>query len=372
MIDLKGQSKEELERFFAEQGEKSFRASQLVKWMYLKRISDFEAMTDFGRKLRRKLEEQAFIGELNLVRRQVCGRGDTEKFLFSLSDGNLVESVLMSYEDHLGPSRLTACISTQVGCAMGCGFCATSQGGLVRNLTAGEIVDQIVQMQKNIDGSQRRIANIVYMGMGEPFLNYENVMKSLGILNDPEGIAVGMRHMALSTCGVVPGIVRLAGEGIQVKLAVSLHSPFDSVRSRLMPINGKYPISALLESLRFYQRETGRRVTFEYALIRGVNDRPCDSERLAELLEGLTSFINMIPLNPVAGSGMERSPEKNIRRFQEYLVSRGIRATVRKERGVDIDAACGQLRKRHGEREREEKLQREAPASAGTEEDGLF
>ncbi|MDQ7821859.1 MAG: 23S rRNA (adenine(2503)-C(2))-methyltransferase RlmN [Candidatus Eremiobacteraeota bacterium] len=345
-MDLKGMDLRELEEFFIVLGEEAYRGKQMMKWLYGKGESNFAAMTDYGRELRGRLSEAASIGQLKVVTRQVSSDGDAEKYLFALADGHLVESVLMSYEDHLGPSRMTACISTQVGCAMGCTFCASSIGGFVRNLTAGEIVDQVLQIQKEIASRQVRVANVVMMGTGEPLLNYDHVMKAVRILNHPDGIAIGVRHIAISTCGIVPGIERLATEGMQVKLAVSLHSANDEVRSSLMPVNRKYPLARLMESLQNYQRMTGRRVTIEYALIRGVNDGVHDAIALRELLRGLTALINLIPLNPVAEFSCQRSRDDSVERFKKVMDEAGIRTTVRKERGVDIDAACGQLRKK--------------------------
>lgn len=344
--DLKGLDTSEMEDFFVSIGEKPFRAKQMIKWIYQKGECDFDRMTDIGKKLREKLRSSAEVSSLKILRHQISACGDTEKFLFELKDGNCIESVIMSYEDHIGPSRLTACISSQVGCAMGCAFCATGKSGFTRNLSAGEIADQVIAIQREIAPSERRIANVVLMGMGEPLMNYDNVLKAIRLMNCAEGIGIGIRHIAISTCGLVPGINRLADEGIQTKLAVSLHSPFDESRSEMMPVNRKYPLPELMKALRNYQKKTGRRVTFEYAMIDGVNDGLDSAERLAELLSGLTSLINLIPLNNVTEYRAGRSPEGRIERFKSYMESRGIRTTVRKERGHDIDAACGQLRKR--------------------------
>ncbi len=344
--NLKGMTKEELYSFFEEIGEKSFRGLQMTKHMYQRGISDFDEMTDFGKKLRDKLKNIAYIEDIKTLRHLISSQKDTEKFLFGLSDGNCLESVIMSYEDHIGPSRLTACISTQVGCLMGCSFCATGKSGFIRNLTAGEIADQIIQMQKIIAPSERRIANVVMMGMGEPMLNYDNVMKAVDIINCAEGIAIGMRHIAISTCGIIPGIKKLAKEGIQVKLAVSLHSPFNEIRSKIMPINKKYPLPELMKALKEYQEITGRRITFEYAMIDGVNDDINSAEELARILEGFTALINLIPLNNVTEYGKKRSTDEKIEKFKSFMENKGIRTTIRKERGTDINAACGQLRKK--------------------------
>ncbi len=337
---------EQLEEFFASIGEPSYRAKQMMKWMYLRGESDFSTMSDFGKKLRDKLSLQAYISNLEIVSHLISSDGETEKFIFRLSDGLYIESVLMSYEERIGPSRLTACISTQAGCPMACSFCATGRAGFFRNLSAGEIVDQIIRMQKVVEPSQRRIANIVMMGMGEPFLNYDNVFDAVRILNHGDSIAIGIRHITISTCGIVPAIERLADEKLAVKLAVSLHSPFDEVRSSLMPINKKYPLALLMNSLHKYQEKTNKRITFEYALIKNVNDSLKDARELSALLKGLSAFVNLIPLNPVNGFDFRRSSDKDIEEFQKYMEKSGIKTTVRKEMGSDINAACGQLRDR--------------------------
>ncbi len=345
-INLKGMELHELESFFESVSEQPYRAKQMMKWMYLRGENDFSQMSDYSKKLRDKLAEVAFVGSLDLLRHQVASDGETEKYLFGLADGNQVESVLMSYEERIGPSRLTACISTQAGCAMGCSFCATAKNGFVRNLTAGEIADQVIQMQKLVAPSERRIANIVMMGMGEPLLNYDNVFSAIRILNHCDSIAIGIRHISISTCGIIPGIERMISEGLQVKLAVSLHSALDAVRTSIMPINKKYPLVELIKTLRDYQNTTGRRITFEYALIKDVNDGIDDAKALLKLLEGFTAFINLIPLNPVSGFAYERSSSRSIESFRSFMEAGGIKTTVRKEMGTDIDAACGQLRKR--------------------------
>lgn len=345
-IDLKGMGLDELERFFETIGELPFRAKQMMKWMYLRGENDFEVMTDFSKKLRSKLTEHAFISSLKIVKNLKSSDGETEKFLFELEDGEIIESVLMSYEERIGPSRLTACISTQVGCAMGCKFCATAKNGFIRNLTSAEIADQILRMQKIIAADEKRIANIVMMGMGEPLLNYDNVFSAIRLLNHSDSIAIGIRHITISTCGIVPEIKRLSEEGLQVKLAVSIHSPFDEVRTSLMPINRKYPLKDLMAALKNYQDKTNRRITFEYALIKGVNDDLESAKALANLMDGLTAFVNLIPLNPIKEFSNERSSSSAIEAFKNLMEKKGIKTTIRKEMGVDIDAGCGQLRKR--------------------------
>jgi 23S rRNA (adenine2503-C2)-methyltransferase len=345
-VQLKGLNQEEIDEFITSIGEPSYRGKQLFKWIYQKGETDFDKMTDFGKALRSTLALHAEVSAIEVLQVQHSLSGDTEKYLFRLHDGHLIESVVMSYEDHIGPSRMTACISTQVGCAMGCRFCASAVGGVKRNLTCGEIVDQVLQLQLHLASREMRVANVVMMGIGEPFENYDQVMAAVKLLNHPDGLTIGSRHMAISTCGVIPGIMRFADEGIQVKLAISLHSPFDDVRSSLMPINRKYPLADLMKALRHYQDTTGRRITIEYALIQGVNDREEDARALLELLNGFTALINLIPLNLVREYGLERTSRSQAERFRAWLDEEGIRTTIRKERGIDIDAACGQLRRK--------------------------
>ncbi len=344
--ELKGMNQAELEEFFISIGYERYRGKQMMKWLYQKIEKDFHAMTDFGKELRTLLSEKARISELAHVTRYDSKEMNTEKYVFRLEDGNLIESVLMSYEDHLGPSRMTACISTQVGCAMGCTFCASEKGGFTRDLTCGEIIDQVLQLEKYIRPREMRVANVVMMGIGEPLLNYDNVIRAVRLLTHTDGLAIGTRHIAISTCGIVPGIEKLTGEGLQIKLAVSLHSTRDHTRSSLMPINRKYPISKLMQSLKRYQEETGRRITVEYALIKGLNDSPDDARALGELLKGFTALINLIPLNKISEFPQERSLDETAQRFKHILDGYGIRTTIRKERGLDIDAACGQLRRK--------------------------
>jgi 23S rRNA (adenine2503-C2)-methyltransferase len=345
-VNLKGMNQEELESFFISLGHEPYRGKQMMKWMYQKGDTDFGSMTDFGKPLRELLTEKASISELELVTQKHSREKNTQKYVFALSDGHLIESVIMSYEDHLGPSRMTACISTQVGCAMGCTFCASSLGGLKRSLTAGEIVDQVLQLQKILKTREMRIANVVMMGIGEPLENLANVLKAVKLLVHPDGICVGSRHIAISSCGIPQKIRELAEEPMQVKLAISLHSPDDAVRSRLMPINRKYPLGALVEALHYYHQKTNRRITIEYTLIKGLNDSEKDAIAVTELLKGLSTLINLIPLNAVPEFPYQRTPQPQVERFREWLEAGGIKATIRKERGLDIDAACGQLRRR--------------------------
>jgi 23S rRNA (adenine2503-C2)-methyltransferase len=278
------------------------------------------------------------------VRRVESRRKDTAKYLFALEDGNSVETVLMKYDEHLGPGRRTLCVSTQVGCRMGCSFCASAAGGFRRDLLAWEIVDQVLQVQKEIDPLAERVANVVLMGMGEPLANYDNSLKALRLMSHGDGLAIGWRHLAISTCGLVSGIRKLAGEHLPIRLAVSLHSARDDVRSRIMPINRKYPLRALMEACRAYQQETERRITFEYALMRDLNDSLEDARLLGDLLKDMHALVNLIPLNEVQGIPFHRSRKDRVARFAQILETYGLKVTIRRERGTDIAAACGQLR----------------------------
>jgi 23S rRNA (adenine2503-C2)-methyltransferase len=293
-------------------------------------------MTDLPKALREIIRKEGHFAPPEVARKQVSREDGTIKYLWRLADGNCVETVLMQY--HHGNS---VCISSQVGCAMGCAFCASTVGGRVRNLTAAEILDQVIFTQKD---SGLPISNIVLMGIGEPLDNYDNVMRFLQLVNHPAGINIGMRHISLSTCGLVPGIDRLAEEGLQLTLSVSLHAPDNETRSRLMPINKVFPVEKLLDACRRYFQTTGRRISYEYALIDGVNDTPAAASRLADLLAGTVAHVNLIPLNHVEESPLR--PSTRVGAFQRQLEKRGITATVRRRLGSDIDASCGQLRRK--------------------------
>lgn len=344
--DLKGLNLKEMEEFIETIGEKSYRARQIFPWIYLKGAAGFEEITNIGKALQKKLKETSVISSIKKINKVVSASKDTEKYLFRLDDGECVESVLMRYDDDLGPGRVTLCISTQVGCAMGCKFCASGISGLKRNLTAAEIVDQVIQIQKEIAAREERVANVVFMGIGEPLANYENVLKAVNLINSADGIAIGIRHIAISTCGLANQITRLAKENLQLRLAISLHAATDEIRNMVMPINKKFPLEDLLEACRQYQKATGRRITFEYALIEGRNDTAKDAERLEKLLRGIDCIINIIPLNAIPEFSYKRPPDKKGREFKKNLEARGFKVTFRRERGLDIDAACGQLRRR--------------------------
>ncbi|MFM8593428.1 MAG: 23S rRNA (adenine(2503)-C(2))-methyltransferase RlmN, partial [Chloroflexota bacterium] len=329
----------ELEARTTELGHPAFRARQMWTWAYRSLVPCYAEMTNLPAALRDTLQERLLFTTLETVRDLTADAGETIKTLYRTSDGELVETVLMLY-----PDRATVCISCQVGCAVGCAFCATGLGGLARNLTAGEMVAQVVGAARQAKERGRTITNIVMMGMGEPFHNYDETMKFITIVHDPEGMNLGARRITLSTSGVVPKILQLATEPLQVNLAVSLHSPNDELRSRLMPINDRYPIAELMAACRSYIKQTGRRISFEYALMRGINDSDEIALQLAALLRGILCHVNIIPLNPVDVLPYERPDPAGIERFAATLERAGIPTTVRYSRGLEIDAACGQLR----------------------------
>ncbi len=336
-INLKDLSQRELYEFIISLGEPKFRAAQIYKWLY-SGITDFDEMTNIPKSLREKLSENFIISSMKIEKRFVSSLDETRRYLLKLVDGNYIESVLMKY--HHGYSL---CISSQVGCAMSCRFCASTKNGKVRNLTSGEIVDQVLTVQRDLG---ERISNIVLMGVGEPLDNFENVTAFIENINNPLGLNIGQRHITLSTCGIVDKIYRLADMKPQITLAVSLHAANDKARSEIMPINKRYCIAELLKACGYYAEKTGRRLTFEYTLISGVNDFQKDARDLSLLLKGLLCHVNLIPVNSVEGTGFSPAKDKNIQEFLRILNSNGIPATVRRELGSDISAACGQLRSR--------------------------
>lgn len=344
--NLKDLMPHELEAFFKSLGEPAYKVRQLIRWMYVRFETDFEKMTDFSKALRARLAEVAYIPELTLDRLDKSEEQDTWKFLFRLEDGSLVEAVKMRYLEHLGPGRVAICISSQVGCAMACDFCASGLAGLKRHLSTWEIVDQIVQIQKAVAPLDERVANIVYMGIGEPLHNYENVLRSVRLANLGEGLGIGMRHIAISTSGLVPQINSLAAEKLPIRLAISLHATNDELRDKIMPVNRRWNIKSLLEACRSYQEATGRRITWEYVMLDEVNDSLSEADELGQMLQGIHSLVNLIPWNAVDGAVYQRSRPGRIRAFQERVEKWGVKCTVRAEKGADIDAACGQLRLR--------------------------
>jgi len=337
MTEISSLNFEELKQTIKELGLPQFRAKQIYQWLHIKNVDSFDKMTNIDKALRKKLSEQFTISVPEISRKLVSAIDGTQKYLFEFSDGESVESVLMRYK--YGNS---ICVSTQVGCAMGCTFCASTKAGRVRNLTAGEILGQIYRAQTD---SGERISHVVLMGIGEPLDNFDNVVKFLSMISDANGLNIGQRNISLSTCGVVPNIYRLAELDLQITLSVSLHAPTDEMRTGMMPINKKYPIGELMEACRSYVKTTGRRISFEYSLIKGVNDTPECAHKLCKLLGGMLCHVNLIPINSIEQSDYEKSDRKSIEEFKKIIEEHKITATVRRKLGADINAACGQLRR---------------------------
>ena len=335
MTDIKSMTKDELKNLMTELGEKPFRAKQIYSWLHEHLVTSYDEMGNIPGKLKEKLKDYP-IAALEMVDEQVSAIDGTRKYLFRLSDGYVVESVLMRYQH--GNS---VCISTQVGCRMGCKFCASTLAGKVRDLTPSEMLDQVLFTQLD---SGREISNIVLMGIGEPMDNRKNVLRFLELINHPDGMNIGMRHISLSTCGVVPGIDALAEDNLQLTLSVSLHAPDSATRSRIMPVNNAYDVEELFAACHRYFKKTGRRISFEYAMIDGVNDHDWQADLLAEKIHGMPGHVNLIPLNDVVES--EFKPSKRVAAFQKRLESHGLTATVRRSLGGDINASCGQLRRK--------------------------
>lgn len=318
----------------------AFRARQVWEWLYEHKVTRFAAMTNLSQDLRDRLEAEFQIGSLEPVTEIRSTDGWTVKQLWQLPDGQMIESVLMEYDS----IRRTACISTQAGCAMGCVFCATGQMGFARHLTAGEIVEQALHFARQLEVQGERLSNVVLMGMGEPLHNYDATLAAIARLNDEHGLNIGQRHITLSTVGLVPAIRRFADEKLQVGLAISLHAATDAERDKLLPVNKRWPLAVLMDAIRYYIEQTGRRVTFEWALIAGENDTVEQAERLGKLLHGLKSHVNLIPLNPTAGYGGRPSDPARVESFQAVLEAYHVGSTVRVRRGIDIQAGCGQLK----------------------------
>ena len=334
-------SMKDLQDYLEENQIKAFHAKQIFRWIYDKRIDDFDLMSDLSKDLIARLNEDFTISPLIVKDRQISKDG-TQKFLFELEDQTLVESVLMIFD-----YGFSACLSSQVGCNMGCSFCASGLLKKQRDLSAGEIVSQALMIQKQLDEDGERLGNIVVMGTGEPFDNYDNVMRAMNILNDPYGLQIGSRHISISTCGIVPGIIRFAKENLQYNLAISLHAPNDELRSSLMPVNRAYPLAVLFDALKEYSSLNNRRLTFEYLLLKGVNDSKKEADEIRDLLKGLNAYINLIPYNKVSEKDFETSDDENALRFYDLLKKNGVAVTLRQKKGDDIDAACGQLRANH-------------------------
>lgn len=334
---------QELKEWLVQQGEKPFRAEQVFDWLYVKRVTSFEEMTNLSKSLREKLAEHFRMDAMTVITRQISQDG-TVKFLFQLVDGHAIETVIMRH--NYGNS---VCVTTQVGCRIGCTFCASTLGGLKRNLEAGEIVAQVLQAQRYLDQENERASHVVVMGIGEPFENFENLLSFLQIINDNRGLNIGSRHITVSTSGIVPKIYEFAERGGQVNLAISLHAPNSELRTKLMPINRGFPLDKLLEACRYYIQKTGRRITFEYGLFGGQNDQPEHAEQLADLIGDMLCHVNLIPVNYVPERNYVRTPRNEIFRFKRILEERGINVTIRREHGSDIAAACGQLRAQYAE-----------------------
>ena len=333
--DIKSMTLEEITAAVREMGGPAFRGKQIFSWLH-RGVRSFEEMTNLSKPLREKLESAYYINTITVARKQQSKLDGTIKYLWELQDGNCIETVLMQY--HHGN---TVCISSQVGCRMGCAFCASTLGGKVRDLRPTELLDQVLFTQLD---SGRTISNIVLMGIGEPLDNLDNVLRFLELVNHPEGLNIGMRHISLSTCGILPGIRRLGELQLQLTLSVSLHAPDSETRNKIMPVNRAYDVEELFRACHDYFQRTGRRISFEYAMIDGVNDADWQADLIAEKIRGMPGHVNLIPLNDVAERPLK--PSRRIRQFQQRLESRGVTATVRRSLGGDIDASCGQLRRK--------------------------
>jgi 23S rRNA (adenine2503-C2)-methyltransferase len=334
--DIKSLLPEELEAQFKAMGLPGFRAKQVFQWLG-RGVTSFKEMSNLSKDLRARLEEKYEIPHLTMLKKQVSALDGTVKFLWQLPDGESVETVLMRYKH-----GNTVCISSQVGCRMGCAFCASTIGGKVRDLRASEMLDEVIRTGLE---AQAEISNIVLMGIGEPLDNFDNVMRFLKLVNDPQGANIGMRHISLSTCGLVEGIDKLAELTLQLTLSVSLHAPDDETRSQLMPVNRAYGVEELYQACERYYRKTGRRISFEYAMVKDVNDTPYHAQLLAKKVKGIGAHVNLIRLNYVSERGLQPSTEERVREFTKSLSDRGVTVTVRRRLGSDIDAACGQLRR---------------------------
>ncbi|MFR5113331.1 23S rRNA (adenine(2503)-C(2))-methyltransferase RlmN [Turicibacter sanguinis] len=330
------------QNWLQEQKQPKFRANQIFDWLFKKRVTSIDEMSNLPKDLKGLMQESFDVTTLKERKKQVASDGTT-KFLFELSDGDLIETVLMRHK-----YGCSVCVTTQVGCRIGCKFCASTLSGLKRNLQAGEIVAQVLRVQQYLDESQERVSHIVVMGIGEPFENYENLTKFIEIINSEKGLNIGSRHITVSTSGIVPKIYNFADQHPQVSFAVSLHAPTDELRTQLMPINRAYPLEKLMEAVKYYIKQTNRRTTFEYGLIKNVNDTVECANQLADLVGRLNCHINLIPVNYVPERGFDRTPIEHIEKFEQTLKKRGVNVTVRRELGSDIDAACGQLRAKEG------------------------
>ena len=338
MKNIKDYNLDELKEEFIKLGEKAYRAEQVFKWIHVDCVSSFDDMTNLSKELREKLKQEFSMHNFQILKKQESADG-TKKYLFDILDGNAIETVLMEY--HHGKS---ICVSTQVGCKMGCKFCASTGIKFVRNLSAGEIVEQILAVQKDVND---KISNVVFMGIGEPLDNFENVVNAIAIMNNQKGLSIGARHISISTSGLVPKIYELADKNLQCTLSISLHATNDEKRSEMMPVNKAYNIEELMKACKYYIDKTNRRISFEYALAKDNNDNLEDAKELVKLLKGMLCHVNLIPINKIENGNYTKSSNENIMKFRDYLNSKGIVATIRRELGSDIDAACGQLRRKN-------------------------
>ena len=338
MKNIKDYDLDDLKQELVNMGEKKFRAEQIFKWIFEEKVISFDEMTNLSLELREKLKQNYDMHNFNILKKQIASDG-TIKYLFDVLDGNAIETVLMKY--HHGYS---ICVSSQIGCKMGCRFCASTGIAFARSLTSGEIVEQILAVERDED---IRISNVVFMGIGEPLDNYENVVNAIRIINNQKGINIGARHISISTSGLVPKIYQLAEENIQCTLSISLHATTDEQRSKMMPVNNLYNIEELLNACKDYISKTNRRISFEYALAKDNNDNLEDAKRLVKLLKGMNCHVNLIPINKIENGNYTKSSNDNIIKFRDYLNNHGIVATIRRELGSDIDAACGQLRRKN-------------------------
>ena len=337
-VALKNMTEEELKEFLKSIGEKPFRGTQIFSWIY-KGAKTFDDMNNIPKSLREKLEKVSYIGNIKQELVLESKVDKCKKYLFELNDGNIVETVMMDYGD-----RVTVCISNQVGCRMGCKFCASTLEGLIRNLEPWEILDQIMKVQEDVN---KRVSNLVLMGSGEPLDNFENTKKFLKLVNEKNGLNIGYRHITLSTCGVVPKIYEFADLELPINLALSLHSPFDEERKKIMPVANTYKVDDIIKACKYYIKKTNRRVTFEYSLIKGVNDSKKEADEIVRLLRGMLCHVNLIPINKVEERDFERPDKTYIYKFRDILEKNNIPATVRISMGSDIGGACGQLRRKH-------------------------
>jgi 23S rRNA (adenine2503-C2)-methyltransferase len=345
MINLYSFSLNKLEEHLIQKGQKKFRATQLFKWIYEKNVDNFDEMSDISLSFREELKKEYCLIKPKIFLKQESTDG-TVKLLLELEDGNKIETVLMRYN-----YGNVACVTSEVGCNMGCCFCASGLLKKKRELKVDELIGQVLVLNDILKDQNERITHVVVMGTGEPFDNYDNVMDFIRILNHPHGLAIGARHITVSTCGLVDKIRQYAHEGLQINLAISLHAPNNEIRNRIMPINHKYDINELMEAVKYYEKEAGRRVTFEYILLKDINDSKENAIELAKLIKGTLAYVNLIPFNPVNELKYKRSDRESVHEFLSTLMKHGVTATIRKEFGTDIDAACGQLRAKNEKRE---------------------